>query len=94
MVKRHLKNLILYKLVESGGATPAGTARAENPFFCAIAKKLVGAVPAESILGTETNFEYVKNHHFPREENDDFCFVTASFIGLASFNNMKLNISL
>jgi len=31
MVKRQFKKLILYKLVV--GATPAGTARAENPFF-------------------------------------------------------------
>ena len=42
MVKRHIKNLILYKLV--------------------------GAVPAESVPGLETNFVYAKNHHFPRGE--------------------------
>ena len=37
-------------------------------FFAPSRKKLVGAVPAESVPGTETKFVYAKNHHFPREE--------------------------
>ena len=69
MVKRLIKNLITLKIGCSGGATPAGKARVENPFFSRPReKKLVGAVPAESVTGTETNCVYVKNHHFPREE--------------------------
>ena len=39
MVNRHIKNLILYKLVVVEGATPVGTARAENPFFSGVSRK-------------------------------------------------------
>ena len=56
MINRHIKNLILYKLVVVEGRL----LREQHE-----RKKLVGAVPAESVPGTETNFVYAKNHHFP-----------------------------
>ena len=46
------------RVVRSGGSTPAGTARAENPINCAAVKgtiDLVGAVPAESVPGSQYN---------------------------------------
>ena len=68
MVNRHIKNLILYKLVVVEGRLLREQHERKIHFFRAPAKKLVGAVPAESVPGTETNFVYAKNHHFLREE--------------------------
>jgi len=69
MVNRHIKNLILYKLVVVEGRLLRGNSTSgKSIFFAPSRKKLVGAVPAESVPRTETNFVYAKNHHFPREE--------------------------
>ena len=68
MVNRHIKNLILYKLVVVEGRLLREQHERKIHFFAPSRKKLVGAVPAESVPGTETNFVYAKNHHLPREE--------------------------
>ena len=69
MVKRYIKNLILYKLVVVEGRLLREQHERKIHLYRGLPRyKLVEAVPAESVPGTETNFVYAKNHHFLRRK--------------------------
>ena len=51
MINRHIKNLILYKLVVVEGRLLREQHERKIHFF--------------RVPGTEANFVYAKNHHFP-----------------------------
>ena len=81
MVNRHIKNLILYKLVVVEGRLLREQHERKIHFFRALAKKISWSRARGKRPWNGNQFRIRKKSSFLKK-NDDFCFVSASFVNL------------
>ncbi len=80
MVNRHIKNLLLYKLVVVEGRLLREQHERKIHFFRALAKKISWEpCPRKASLERKPISYTQKIIIFLEKKNDDFCFVSASF---------------